>query len=192
MRHLFIITVFVVGALSIIGCAPKKIAPAPDKPVITQPPVTQIQPETKAPETEMAEIKKNDRQKIEPHETITTKELPIEELQMNIRDVLFDFDRYDIRDDAKPALRELAAILSNNRDIKVIIEGHADDRGTNEYNLALGDRRANSVREYLVILGVLSGRIETISFGEEKPICNEQTEECWAKNRRAHFVLIRG
>ncbi len=137
-----------------------------------------------------------------PKETITEKELArlqpsdtmsvIKELQTKIRDIFFDFDSYEIRDDAKPILKEAASILLKNKNIKVIIEGHCDERGTNEYNLALGDRRAGAVREYLVSLGVDSKRIDTISYGEEKPVCNEQTEECWVKNRRAHFVFIEG
>ena len=72
-----------------------------------------------------------------------------------------------------------------------MVEGHCDERGTNEYNLALGDRRSRAVRDYLVALGIGSNRIETISYGEEKPVCAEKTEECWAKNRRAHFVVLR-
>lgn len=87
-------------------------------------------------------------------------------------------------------LKEVSTILSRNKNIKVIIEGHCDERGTNEYNLGLGDRRANSAKEYLISLGIPSNKIETISYGEEKPICTEQTEDCWAKNRRAHFVFI--
>jgi len=79
--------------------------------------------------------------------------------------------------------KDSSAILS--------IEGHCDERGTNEYNLALGDRRAKAVKDYLVSLGVPSSRIETISYGEEKPLCSAQNEDCWAKNRRAHFVLLK-
>ncbi|TAN42967.1 MAG: peptidoglycan-associated lipoprotein Pal [Nitrospirae bacterium] len=114
---------------------------------------------------------------------------PMSELQSRLKDVYFDFDRYDIRDDAKPVLKEASAGLMKNREVKVIIEGHCDERGTNEYNLGLGDRRANAVKDYLLSLGIPAGKIETVSYGEEKPVCNEATEECWAKNRRAHFVL---
>jgi len=104
-------------------------------------------------------------------------------------DIYFDFDRYNIRDEAKPALRELASYLSEN-DAKVIVEGHCDERGTNEYNLGLGDRRANASKQYLVASGVSANKIETISYGEEKPQCEEKTESCWSKNRRAHFVVL--
>jgi peptidoglycan-associated lipoprotein len=135
-----------------------------------------------------------------PKETITDRHLAkveppdikptVRELQARIQDVYFDFDRYDIREDAKPILREVASMLLRNNNLKVIIEGHTDERGTNEYNLGLGDMRATSVRGYLISLGISSGRIETISYGEERPACKEQTEECWAINRRAHFVLF--
>ena len=82
-------------------------------------------------------------------------------------------------------------MAAENMPAKILIEGHCDDRGTNEYNLALGDRRAKSVRDYLVALGIASNRIETISYGEEEPLCTDQTEECWAKNRRAHFIILK-
>jgi len=82
-----------------------------------------------------------------------------------------------------------AAWLRENADATVTIEGHCDDRGTNEYNLALGDRRADSTKAFLVDLGIGASRLTTISYGEERPLCMQQTEECWAKNRRGHFVV---
>jgi len=105
-------------------------------------------------------------------------------------DVRFDFDKYDIKEEFKPTLKSVSSHMLKNNDARLLVEGHCDERGTNEYNLALGDRRAKAARDYLVSLGVASGRIDTLSYGEEKPLCSEQTEECWAKNRRAHFVLI--
>jgi peptidoglycan-associated lipoprotein len=82
-----------------------------------------------------------------------------------------------------------AAWLRENSGITATIEGHTDERGTNEYNLALGDRRADSAKAFLVDLGIASSRLTTISYGEERPLCTQQNEECWAKNRRAHFVI---
>jgi peptidoglycan-associated lipoprotein len=107
------------------------------------------------------------------------------------QDIYFEYDAYDIRDDAKPVLQEIAAWLMKNGKTKLSVEGHCDERGTNEYNLALGDRRAKAVRDYLIALGIASGRVQMISYGEEKPLCAETTEECWTKNRRAHFVVLR-
>ncbi len=114
----------------------------------------------------------------------------LRELQQKVRDINFDYDRYDIREDAKPILKEVAGMLSRAKGVRLVVEGHCDQRGTTEYNLGLGDRRAHAAREYLVALGIQSGRIETISYGQEKPLCTEDSEDCWAKNRRGHFVFV--
>lgn len=102
--------------------------------------------------------------------------------------VFFDFDRYNIRPDARQVLEKNARWLKDNQGISVIIEGHADERGTNEYNIALGERRARSVQKYLEALGIDSSRIRIISYGEERPFCTESREPCWQQNRRGHFV----
>lgn len=115
-----------------------------------------------------------------------------EEKSRVFQDIHFDYDKYEIREDAKPALKSLANYLIKNNLEKIVIEGNCDERGTNEYNLALGDRRAKATMGYLVAAGIASSRIETISYGEEKPLCKEQTEECWAKNRRSHFIARNG
>lgn len=104
-------------------------------------------------------------------------------------DIHFDYDKYNIRPDARPMLDQVASFMNKNGDYNVVVEGHCDDRGTNEYNLALGERRAKSTKNYLVSMGISSSRISTVTFGEEKPLCMEQTEDCWQRNRRAHFVV---
>ncbi|MBI4012463.1 MAG: peptidoglycan-associated lipoprotein Pal [Candidatus Rokubacteria bacterium] len=106
-----------------------------------------------------------------------------------LRDVHFDFDRYEVRAQDKPVLDENATWLKQNAGALLLIEGHADERGTNEYNLALGERRAKATRDHLVSLGVDGGRITVISYGEERPLCTERTEACWAQNRRSHFLV---
>ncbi|HEY7141328.1 MAG TPA: peptidoglycan-associated lipoprotein Pal, partial [Methylomirabilota bacterium] len=106
-----------------------------------------------------------------------------------LRDVYFDFDRYDVRAGDKGTLDENAKWLKSNQSALLLIEGHADERGTNEYNLALGERRAKATRDYLVSVGIDAGRITVISYGEERPVCTEKAEPCWAKNRRAHFLV---
>ena len=113
------------------------------------------------------------------------------ELKDLFEDIYFEYDEYQIRPAAKAVLQKVSNWLLSHRGAKVSVEGHCDERGTNEYNLALGDRRAKSVRDYLVALGVPSRRIETISYGEEKPVCSEKTEACFSKNRRAHFVILK-
>src|SRR6185312_21837 len=104
-------------------------------------------------------------------------------------DIHFDFDTYDIRADAARILDANARWMKANPAALVLIEGHADERGTNEYNLALGERRAKATRDYLVSVGIDAGRITVISYGEERPVCTEKAEGCWAKNRRAHFLV---
>jgi peptidoglycan-associated lipoprotein len=106
-----------------------------------------------------------------------------------LRDVYFDFDRYDVRAADKGTLDENAKWLKTNQATLLLIEGHSDERGTNEYNLALGERRAKATRDYLVSVGIDAGRITVISYGEERPTCTEKTDACWAKNRRAHFLV---
>jgi peptidoglycan-associated lipoprotein len=111
------------------------------------------------------------------------------EEKMALDPVYFDFDKSFIREDAKPALQKTADYLKKNKDAKIQVQGNCDERGTSEYNMALGDRRATSAKKYLAGLGVEEKRISTVSFGKEKPICSEHNEECWQKNRRGDFVL---
>jgi peptidoglycan-associated lipoprotein len=109
-----------------------------------------------------------------------------------LRDVNFDFDRRDLRPDAREIIKGHAAWLKANPQVRVEIEGHCDERGTSEYNLALGAKRAESVKRYLIDLGIAPDRLSTISYGEEIPMCKEQNDACWGKNRRAHFVVRAG
>jgi peptidoglycan-associated lipoprotein len=107
-----------------------------------------------------------------------------------LKDIYFDFDKYDIRQGDEEVLKENGALFIKYPNVKFQIEGHCDERGTIEYNLALGERRANSTKRYLISLGIGEDRISTISYGEEKPLDPGHNEEAWAKNRRAHFVVI--
>ena len=106
----------------------------------------------------------------------------------NLKDVFFDFDKYDIRASDAAVLDTNAAWLKSNDNL-VLIEGHCDERGTNEYNLALGERRAKATMNYLVGQGVQANRITIISYGKERPTCTEHSDACWAKNRRAQFLV---
>jgi peptidoglycan-associated lipoprotein len=105
-----------------------------------------------------------------------------------VRDAYFDFNKADIRPDARDALQKTAEFLRNYPQVKVTIEGHCDERGSTEYNLVLGDRRAAAVKNYLVSLGISGDRLTTVSYGKEKPFCTESNEECWQRNRVGHFV----
>ena len=108
-----------------------------------------------------------------------------------LEDISFDFDKSDIRADARDILQKNADWINANPDAKVQIEGHCDERGTEEYNLALGERRANAVKNYLASLGVGAERLYTISYGEELPVDPGHAEEAWSKNRRAHFLVTK-
>jgi peptidoglycan-associated lipoprotein len=105
-----------------------------------------------------------------------------------VRDAYFDYDKADLRPDARTALSKTADFLKNNPRFKVTVEGHCDERGSTEYNLGLGDRRANAVKQFIVSLGVSADRVSVVSFGKEKPFCMESNEACWQQNRRGHFV----
>jgi peptidoglycan-associated lipoprotein len=107
----------------------------------------------------------------------------------NVKDVYFDYDKADIRGDQQASIQADASFLQQHPNISFTIEGHCDERGSTEYNLALGDNRASAVKNALVAAGVSGDRIKTISFGKEKPFCSESNESCWQQNRRGHFVL---
>lgn len=107
-----------------------------------------------------------------------------------LKDIRFDFDKYDIRPGDAEILKEDGALLIKHPNAKIQIEGHCDERGTLEYNLALGERRANSTKKYLISLGISENRISTISYGEERPLDPGHNEEAWARNRRAQFVVL--
>jgi peptidoglycan-associated lipoprotein len=122
-------------------------------------------------------------------EALRRGEKPVTPASSPLKEIYFDFDRYDLRAEARATLKANAGWLKANPAARVEIEGHADERGTNEYNLALGAKRAQAAKDYLVTLGIATGRLSTISYGEEVPVCKEKTEECWQKNRRARFVV---
>lgn len=107
-----------------------------------------------------------------------------------LQDIYFEYDAFDLSQEARDVLRRNAGWLTKNSEAKVEVEGHCDERGTVEYNLALGAKRAKAVRDYLVALGVPTGQISTISYGEELPACRDASEGCWQQNRRAHFQLV--
>ena len=114
-----------------------------------------------------------------------------EEFKANVQDIFYDYDTADVRSDAQTTLSRDASYLASHPDVKVVIGGYCDERGSNEYNLALGQNRADAAKNALVSAGVAANRIRTISYGKEKPFCTESTEECWQQNRRAGFTMDR-
>ena len=106
-----------------------------------------------------------------------------------VKDAFFDYDKADVRPDARDALSQTAQFLRAYPQVKVVIEGHCDERGSTEYNLALGDRRAAAAKQFLASLGISADRLETVSYGKERPFCSASTEECYQQNRRAHIIM---
>ncbi|MBI4683288.1 MAG: peptidoglycan-associated lipoprotein Pal [Nitrospirae bacterium] len=177
-----------------VGCAKKYTAPVdkavtPEKPAIKE---EVVKPEKAEQVKEQIVEEQVVEEKFVPEKgKLTETARPADkQAESEFRDVLFDYDKYDIRPDARPVLDTAAAILKTNEPVNIVIEGHCDERGTNEYNLALGEKRAKAAKNYLVSLGISPARIIVITFGEEKPVCTEQNETCWQNNRRAHFVNV--
>jgi peptidoglycan-associated lipoprotein len=112
-----------------------------------------------------------------------------EDFRNNVQDVYFDYDRAAIQQAESAKLQLAARWLRDHSDAQIMIEGHCDDRGSEEYNLGLGDRRANAVKEFLLAQGISLSRVNTVSYGEERPVCRDEMESCRSRNRRAHFVL---
>ena len=187
-----ILSILVIAGISVVGCAHKG----------TVKETVQYQPEKRVSASDQNRTDKIQTDKKIPIEAVTSKDSDVmtpgessrllKELQAKTGDIHFDFNEYIIKDNDKPILRKVADILIENEKFKVIIEGSCDERGTNEYNLALGERRAYAARNYLLSMGIQSERMDTVSYGEEKPLCTESNEACWAKNRRDHFVLNEG
>jgi peptidoglycan-associated lipoprotein len=115
---------------------------------------------------------------------------PTEEelFSQNVKDIYFDYDKYDLRGSDQSSLQGDIAFLKDHPDVHFTLEGHCDERGSTEYNLALGDNRAGAVKSALAQGGISADRMRTISYGKERPFCTDHTEECWQQNRRAHFV----
>ena len=111
--------------------------------------------------------------------------------EQNVKDAFFDFNGANLRPDARDALSKTAEFLRSYPQVRVTIEGHCDDRGSTEYNIGLGERRAQAAKNFLISLGITPDRMDTVSWGKERPFCTEQTESCWQENRRAHFVAAK-
>lgn len=120
-----------------------------------------------------------------PTPNLTTQQI----FERDMQPISFDYDKSDIREDQKSKLQSAAAFLKMNPNVRVTVEGHADERGSEEYNLALGDRRANAVKLNLISQGIAESRLSSVSYGEERPLCSAQTEDCYAMNRRAQYRM---
>lgn len=179
----FLVLAAVLGLVA-FGCAERKaVVPTPPQETQQSPSATpegSAKAQEKITEQQMAKVESTD---------VSSK---FQEVSGVFKDIYFDYDKYEVREDAKQVLKTVADHLRKNTAQKVLVEGHCDDRGTSEYNLGLGDKRAKSAKDFLVSMGVPSSRVDTISYGKEKPVCSEHADSCWAKNRRGHFVLLKG
>jgi peptidoglycan-associated lipoprotein len=181
------------------GCPKKKVAVSRDLASVqrAEEAARREREAREAKERELAKLREEELKKPiegELEKTLVTKKEPGIEGEVFesklLKDIHFDFDKYDVRPADEAVLKENAAFLKNNPKMKIQIEGHCDERGTVEYNLALGERRANNTKKYLVFLGIPSDRISAISFGKERPLDKGHHEEAWARNRRAHIVVL--
>jgi peptidoglycan-associated lipoprotein len=184
-RFWMVSLVILVLALTVVACGPKPQPTPPPPPVIeeTPPPPPKVEPPP-APSTDQ------DKQEKPWYTDLSVKALNDQAVSRGFYpNIYFDLDKSDLREDAREKLAANARFLRENAELKATVEGHCDERGTEDYNLALGDRRANTARDYLTSLDVSGSRMRTISYGEERPVCTESTEGCWQRNRRAYFVL---
>jgi len=201
MKRNLVIATLVVFALSSVfllgSCAKKQLITEEEE--VKAPPkeVAKVEEEKAVPAAKEEEAK---IERLKELEEVKKKEEPIDEekawmerraAKFEAEGIFFDFDKSFIKLEYRPVLHEKASFLKDYPDMRVRIEGNCDERGTNEYNLALGDRRSNSAKNFLVSLGIAADRIETISYGEERPRALGHNEDSWSQNRRDDFVLVR-
>ncbi len=195
-KSLSVMILILCFGLILTGC-PKKTVVKEEPSVKKAEPLAAEKEKTAKLEGERAmkekEVAKKEKEKEFEKSLVAKKETGIEGVVLEsklLKDIHFDFDKYDIRPGDAEILKANAALLMKQPTVKIQIEGHCDERGTTEYNLALGERRANSAKKYLISLGMTADRISTISYGKEKSLDPGHNEEAWAKNRRDHFILL--
>jgi len=182
-----LIVIFCVGAI-VSGCAQKAVVK--EDPSAKSADGSEARKDAKeADRIREEEVKKEFEKSLVAKKTLGIEGVVLESKML--KDIHFEFDRYNIQPKAAEVLKENSALLKKYPGMKFQIEGHCDERGTGEYNLALGERRANSVKKYLASLGISPNSILTISYGEERPFDPGHDEEAWSKNRRAHFVILK-
>ena len=175
------------AAIAVAGCAKKVPAPAPAPP--PPPPAAPAPPPPPPPPPPPRAAAPPAPATLSEQEVFARKSLDQLNSERPLDDVFFDLDKSDIRDDGRTALQRNADWLKKWSSTQITVEGHCDSRGSSEYNLGLGSRRANAVKEYLGSLGVPGNRVTIISKGKEQPFCNDESESCWQQNRRGHFLI---
>jgi peptidoglycan-associated lipoprotein len=195
---LALIMLFLVSSLFLFSCSKKEVkgdGMVSNPPVATEDEAEKAKKRARIREQELADqqlrektLKEQEAQRLREEEARRLKQAA-EKARFETEDIYFEFDQHILSDTAKQNLAKKGQWLKDYPSAKALIEGHCDERGSAEYNLALGQKRADAAMQYLVSLGINANRISTISFGKEKPLDPGHTEEAWAKNRRAHFVL---
>ena len=185
---LFLVALLIlpVFALTTTSCARKEVKKQVG---LTDEEKARLEAERLAREKAAAEEEARRQAMLREQELAKQREAAAREAFLN-EHAYFDFDKYNIRPDAEAVLRAKAGFMNARPNILVEIQGHCDERGTEAYNMALGDRRAKSAKNFLESLGIAGARMTTVSFGESRPVCTEKNEACWQKNRRAQFVII--
>ena len=180
MKKLLVLSLTCILVLAFFGSCRKEVEQTPPPP-----PQTEEQPKVEKVEKPPAE-----EPELTEEEIFEQKSLEELNAEKPLEMVHFDFDKYNIREDQKSVLQDNAQWLKKWESVRILLEGHCDERGTEEYNLALGEKRAKSVRDYLLSLGIDGARLETISYGKSQPLDPGHNEEAWAKNRRVEFTII--
>jgi len=202
-KGLVVLVLILCAGLLLTGCPKKTVVKEEpsmkkaEEPVAEREKAAKLEAEKEAREKELARIREEEAKKAKEKEfekSLVAKKEPgiageVFESKL-LKDINFDFDKYDIRPKDAEILKENAALLMKYPKVKIQVEGHCDERGTNEYNLALGERRSNAAKKYLISIGITADRISAISYGEEKPLDAGHNEEAWSKNRRDHFVIL--
>jgi peptidoglycan-associated lipoprotein len=187
MMRRFALCAVVLAGVTFAACHhnPKPQPPAPAPAAVPPPPTTTPTPPPPPPPPPAAP------QPAPPSEDEIFRRKTLDELNAEkpLTDTFFDLDSTDLTAESRAAIQKDVDWMKRWSSTKVMVEGHADSRGTNEYNLALGERRADAVRDYMVSLGIPADRITIVSKGEEQPFCTEETEACWRQNRRGHFIV---
>ena len=190
MKKIFVM-VYWYSVFVIAGCSEKKVR-QPEQPEMEQQQQSSTVPERSQGEKRYDQARGKDNGTAACKNRNKRRTCKYKEESGLFKDIYFDFDKYDVREDAKAVLQSVASWLLKNTSAKILIEGHCDERGTNEYNLALGDRRAKAVRDYLVALGIASNRVETISYGEEKPRLHRTDRRMLGKKQKSPFCCSEG
>ena len=185
-RRVSLIALALAIVIGLAGCNRRVPPPAPPPP---EPPAAPAPPPPPPPPPPPAAPAPAPERPLTEDEIFARKSVEQLNAERPLGEVLFGYDEFTLTDDDRAVLQKNADYLRRWTSVRVTVDGHADSRGTNEYNLALGERRSNSVREYLASLGIGGDRMLSVSKGEETPVCTEDTEACWQRNRRAAFVI---